>query len=95
MNKFFLIKDVADSLAIGPRVMADFEGKKGFPLHVSKMRTINEIKYDPQNEFHKLLIKFKGLTLGELFEYLDESGIPYVTNGETVDFWKALDYFPY
>ncbi len=86
MVKTILIKDVADDFAICPRVMADYEGENGLPAHKSEMRTITEIISDSQNQFHKLLMKFHGATLGELLEYLNKSGIPYVTNEVTIDF---------
>lgn len=82
--------DVADSFAIGPRLVADFEGVNGLPAHESEMRTIKEIISDSQNQFHKLIMKFNGRTLGELLQYLDESGVQYVTNEETIDFSNAI-----
>lgn len=88
MEKKTNVQDLADSFAIGPRVMADYEGENGLPAHKSEMRTITEIISDSQNQFHKLLMKFHGATLGELLEYLNKSGIPYVTNEVTIDFFR-------
>lgn len=90
-----LIRKVADSFSIGPVIMAGFEDENGLlPEQHSLMRTVYDIILEPQssnNPFHNLLINFNGLTIGELKDYLDESGISYRTNEITDECVKALN----
>ena len=76
---------VADELSLAPKCMAGVSANGVINGQESEWLTISEILKDPGNKYFKLVVSFKGLTVSDFLDYLEESELPIPTNQIILD----------
>ena len=85
MKRNSLLMSVAGELSLAPKCMAEVSANGVINDQESEWFTISEILKDPRNKYHNLVANFKGLTVSDFLDYLEESELPITTNQIILD----------